>query len=232
MKGWALTAIFVAGFIVTLASTVPFGVALAWSQGAPSGLSSDSVSGSIWNGRLENTRIGRIRIGDVDAHLSPFALFTGVSRLSLRSELGAATLVQGRERGIEDAEIAIDLEQLGFAVPMAGSVKLQRATLLFQDDRCNFVEGQISTDVFRRVWSGPELSGRLMCDGKAAVARLAGRTADVDVDIMVRIEADGRYRVQSHVTSSNNGVLIALGLAGFAQNGDGVVRLDEGILGT
>jgi hypothetical protein len=49
---------------------------------------------------------------------------------------------------------------------------------------------------------------------------------------MVRIEADGRYRVQSHVTSSNNGVLIALGLAGFAQNGDGVVRQDEGILGT
>ena len=52
------------------------------------------------------------------------------------------------------------------------------------------------------------------------------------MSIALRLDAGGRYQAETRIVSANPMVRGALALAGFAENGDGFVRSDEGALGT
>jgi len=227
-----LALIFIAGFAVALAGTMPISVALTWSGARAAGLSARNITGSIWDGRLQATQFRRVPLGDAEASLDLFAIFTGLARLSLQSERGTLTLVEGRARGLDGADIAIDVQQLGFGVPMTGSVRLQNTTLLFENGRCSKAQGRIVTDAARQSWGGPELAGEFSCAGTAAIARLRGARDDVEVAMDIGVEANGRYRLHSQVTSSNPAILSALSLAGFVMSGGGMMRIDEGLFGS
>lgn len=232
MKWSALACVFVAGIALALAATVPMSVALSWLGADQVGVSAAEVSGSIWSGRLKAAQYRGIPLGDVEASLDPFALLVGTRRLAVQGTLGGATLVDGDSRGFEMADAAIEAAHLHPALPLAGHMRLERATLLFSGRRCVRAEGHIATDLLERAFDGPEVAGTLSCAGEAAVARLDGRLQDVDVSIALRLDAGGRYQAETRIVSANPMVRGALALAGFAESGDGFVRSDEGALGT
>jgi len=232
MKRWALGIVFIAGLAAVLAATVPMRLALSWLGADQSGVSAAEVSGSIWSGRLKAAQYRGIPLGDVEASLDPLALIAGTRRVTVQGTLGKATLVQGTLRGFETADAAIEIERLHPALPLAGRLRVEQATLLFSGGRCLRAEGRIATDVLQRAFRGPDVAGTLSCAGDAAVARLDRRLDDVQVSIAIRVDAGGRYEAETRIISANPMVRSALALAGFAESGDGFVRSDEGVLGT
>jgi general secretion pathway protein N len=232
MKGRALAVVFVIAFAAALAASVPMRLVLSWPDADRVGISAAEVSGSIWDGWLTAAQYRGIKLGDVEISLDPLALLAGTRRLTVRGPLGAAMLVQGESYGFEAADAAIDVEQLRSGFPLAGRVRLEHATLLFSGGRCARAEGRIATDILQRAFDGPEVAGDLSCAGDAAVARLDGRLQDVGVSIALRLDAGGRYQAETRVITANPIVRGTLGLAGFVESGEGLVRSDEGALGT
>jgi general secretion pathway protein N len=232
MNRWALATIFVIGFTAALVGTVPMSFALSWLGADQAGVSAAAVSGSIWNGRLKAAHYRAIPLGDVQAALDPFALISGTRRLAVNGTLVSAIVVEGASRGFETAYAAIEVAHLRPAFPLAGRVRLEQATLLFSQERCVRAEGRLATDILKRAFDGPEVTGTLACAGEAAVARLDGRLQDGEVSIVLRLDSAGRYQAETRVTSTSPMVRVALALAGFSESGGGFIRSDEGALGT
>jgi len=232
MKRSALACVFVIGIALALAATVPMSVTLSWLGADQVGVSATEVSGSIWSGRLKSAQYRGIPLGDVEASLDPFALLAGTRRLAVQGALGSATLVQGDSRGFETADAAIEVAHLYPALPLAGRLRLDQATLLFSGRRCVRAEGRVATDILKRAFDGPDVTGTLSCAGEAAVAQLDGRLPDGEVSIALRLDAGGRYQAETRIVSANPMVRGALVLAGFAESGGAFVRSDEGALGT
>jgi len=232
MKRVTFALTFVVAFAAALASTVPMSIALTSIGADQVGVSAAHVSVSIWNGRLEAAQYRGMPLGDVVAALDPWALVAGTRRLAARGVFGRATLVQGDARGFEMADAAIEIQHLRPSLPLTGEVRLESVTLMFAGDRCSRAEGRIATDILKRAFNGPEVTGTLSCAGDAAVAQLEGRAQDAQVGIALRLDAAGHYQVETRVVSANPVVRGALALAGFSENGDGFTRSDEGMLGT
>ena len=232
MRRAALAVFSIIAFGVALVATLPMRVALAWFGADGAGISAAEISGSIWNGQLKATQYRGISLGNIEASLDPIALVTGSRRIVTNGALGRMTLVQGNTRGFEMADAVIEVEHLKPSFHLAGRLHLERATLLFSANRCVRADGRIATDVLQRAFSGPEVAGNLSCAGDAAVAHLEGRTQDVQISIALRLDAGARYQVETRVVSASPTVRGALALAGFAENGDGFIRSDEGVLGT
>jgi hypothetical protein len=227
-----LVAVSVLAFAAALAVTAPMRLTLAWAGADRGGVSAAEISGSMWDGRLSAAQYRGVLLGDVEASLDPFALFAGTYRLAVQGTLGRATLVQGVSRGFETADAAIEVEHLRPDIPLTGRLRLENATLLFSGDRCERAAGRIATDVLQRALNGPEVAGTLSCAGDAATAQLHGRVQDIEVSIALRLDAAGRYQAETRIVSINPTVRGALALAGFAENGDGFTRSDEGAFGT
>lgn len=231
MRSSPLFSFSFAAFTVALAATLPMRLALAWSSVDRAGVSAAEVSGLIWNGRLKDAQYRGIPLGDIDASIDPFALLTGTRRVAVQGRLGRATLVQGDAHGFEMADAAVELDHLG-PVPLTGRLRFENATLLFSGNRCERAVGSIATDILQRAFKGPEVAGNLSCAGDAVIAQLEGRAQDIEVSITLKLDAAGHYRAETRVVSTNPMVRGALGLAGFAENGGGFFRSDEGTLGT
>ena len=232
MRRSLLVCASVAAFGAALVMTLPMRVALTWMGADRAGVSAAEVSGSIWNGRLRATQYHGASLGDVEASLDPFALLLGTRRFAVQATLGKTTLVEGTSRGFEMADAAIEVEHLRPSLPLTGRLRLESATLLFSEDRCQRAEGRITTDVLQRAFGGPEVAGTLSCAGDAATAQLDGRAQDVEVSIVMRLDSAGRYQAETRIVSTNPMVRGALALAGFTEDGGGFTRSDEGALGT
>lgn len=230
MNRLALAAVFAVVFAVALAAFMPLGTALALTQAGAAGLRAGAVSGSIWNGRLDDMRLGGIRFGTVAARLDPVSLLSGARRLHLESREASATLVEGRLRGFDGADAVIDIALLG--LPVEGVVRLQGASVLFENGKCSSAKGRVIADIAHGAWKGPALQGEWVCDGAAAVARLSGRDAGAEANLTLSVDANARYRLQTRVSGSDAALRLALGLAGFVEGEGGMLRSDSGRLGT
>ena len=230
MNRLILASVFAAVFALSLAAAMPLGAALAFTRAGAMGLSAAAVSGSIWNGRLDDMRLKGIRFGAVAARLDPVSLLAATRRLRLDSREGHAVLALGRAQGVEGADAVIDIALLG--LPVAGVVRLQDATVLFERGRCSVAKGRLIADIAQGAWKGPALQGELGCDGAIAVARLSGGNAGGEAEVTLSVDAAARYRLQTRVTGGDAGLRLALTIAGFTESESGMLRSDQGRLGT
>ena len=231
MKWWALATIFTAAFATALGGTLPMSIVFD-RFGSATGVSAAEISGSIWSSQMRQAHYRGMSLGDLEASLDPGILFGGSRRLAVKSALGRFTLVDGTTRGIEAADLRIPIPKVSNASSLTGELRLERATLLFVAKRCTRAEGRLMTDVVQRAFNGPVLEGEVSCAGAAAIAELAGRAMETTVHTELRMTSDGRYQVETQVTSSDPVVRAALVLAGFVENPNGFVRSDEGALGS
>jgi general secretion pathway protein N len=82
------TALFGALMLIALIVFLPMRLVLGWIGLGDQGFTARTVSGSVWDGRLNEARFGDLALGSLDARLSPFALLVGRARVSLDGDPG------------------------------------------------------------------------------------------------------------------------------------------------
>jgi general secretion pathway protein N len=230
-----LSIIFIVVLAVALIAFMPMRAAAGLISLDRMGLAAGSVTGSVWSGRLQDASFRGSPLGDVAAGVDPLALFTGTTRLRLEMASGRAVLVKnGGRAGLVDADLQIPLALFPTAVPLPGTLSTQDLTAGFLDGRCVRAEGKVSADVLQRTGllgeGGSALSGIPACGAGALVLPLRGRTQSAVVELVLRIEGDGRYRMDTKVDTADPRLQSTLSLAGFVPAAGGRARTDQGRL--
>ena len=100
---------------------------------------------------------------------------------------------------------------------------------------CEEAQGQVRTNILtanqsRWQWRGPILSGPISCEDDALRATLKGRDDVVDVNVDLRLHAEGRYEVEMQMRplqEAPSAFGFVLGVLGFEEQSDGSSRLYE-----
>jgi general secretion pathway protein N len=231
-----LTIVFAVVLVAALVAFMPMRAAAGLIGLDRLGLSAAAVSGTVWSGRLQGAAFRGTPLGEVAVGVDPLALFTGTTRLRLRAAGGRAVLVRSGSRvGLVDADLQAPLALFPTAVPLPGTLTTQDLTAGFQRGRCVRAEGKVSADVLQRNGDllgegGSLLTGDAVCDGGALVLPLRGRTQSANVELTLRIESDGRYRMDTKVDTADPRLQSTLSLAGFVPAAGGRARTDQGRL--
>lgn len=212
-----------------------FPLSAATSYLAP-GLEAESVSGSIWNGRLRNARYAGLPLGDVDVGLDPGRLLKGEA--SLRFERLGPRL-QGRAGGsrqlrrLEELSGELPLQLLPAPAPAMAIRFDQVHVAMTPRGMCRSAGGHVAASLTGIPFLGesPPLSGTPACDGDRLFTplRMPGDRAGLDL----WLAADGSWEGRLRVRPDNRLVLAALAVAGFAiEAGDATLsargRLQQG----
>lgn len=209
-----------------------FPLSAATSRLAP-GLEADSVSGSIWSGRLRNAHYAGVPLGDIDVGLDPGRLLKGEASLRFQ-RLGPR--LQGRAGGTRHLR---QLEELSGELPLQILPAPAPAVTIRFDDvhialsprgACRSAGGQVSTSLTGIPFLGesPPLSGAPGCDGDRLFAplRLPGNRAGLDL----WLSADGGWTGKLRLRPENRLALVGLAAAGFAIEGGDATLTAEGRL--
>lgn len=232
--------LFALALAVALVLLTPLRAATGWLGLDRAGLSAERVSGVVWSGRLESAGFRGVPLGQAAVRLDPFGLLTGVQRLRVEARDGMATgsavLVRsGGQVGVTEAAGTAPLALTLAGRPIRGAVTVRDLAVTFEGGRCVRASGQVSADLLQRNGAlvgqaGGLLTGRAACSGGALVVPLRGASASANVELRLRIEADGRYRMDTRIVTGDPALSAGLALAGFVADGDARGRTDEGRL--
>ncbi|WP_129790862.1 type II secretion system protein N [Sphingosinicella sp. CPCC 101087] len=225
------TLFLLAAFVFTLVALFPLRLALDRLGFEERGLAARSATGSVWNGALQEARIGPVALGDVHARLNLLPLFLGRARLSViaaeENGLVGAVSVSRHGFGFEDFDGRIRAGTLFAPLPLT-SLDFDDLSAGFAGGRCVRADGGVRAIVSAQaggIGISPELVGRARCAGDALLLPLAGRSGMERLD--VRIFPDGRYRLDLLVRSTDPAVGAALAAAGFRRVAQGyAMRID------
>jgi hypothetical protein len=233
VRVFALSAIFLAVFAITLVVSTPLSPLLQLAAVERHGFAYDRATGTLWGGEVAGLRVGRERLGDVRVALAPRSLLAGRVRAGFQ--------IRGAMRGRGEAEYGLDgtwlVEEATFAVSMTDLgrlhpelkdrggelyVALDRAQL---DARrtCLSAEGRARTDVLSRGiggladWRGPVLEGEIVCEAGNVVVRLAGADERARVVAEARIDLATGSTFIATVETADPDMRLALAALGFAE---------------
>lgn len=204
--------------LIVPAASLPMRLMLDDARAA--GLSARAVSGTVWDGRLSEARLGGLPLGAVQASLSPLALLGGQIILDFSQQDAALGALSGRlhggaARGVSavDGTLALGARLGGLTV---GQVRLAEATLRFDAaGRCVDAGGTVTAALSAPVAGlnlAQGLSGPLACVGGRAQAMLASQSG------MERLRLTfghgGAWEARFLVATSSDPALVQ-GLAGI-----------------
>ena len=225
---------FLALVAFALVALLPLRVAASWFTLDGRGLSAREASGSLWSGALKEARFGAVPLGDLSARLNLLPLFLGRARLTLSraEEAGGrfegAVLVTRHGFGLEEMTGTVQLGALFAPAPLA-SLDLQEVTAEFAGGRCEHAEGQVraglSGDTSGLLLSSA-LSGAARCDQGALLLPLASQSGLEQLNL--RVEGDGRWRIELALRPTDPAAQARLAAAGFTPGPGGFVRRIEG----
>jgi general secretion pathway protein N len=227
------TALFGAMLVAALLLFLPLRLALGWLEAGEAGLTARAADGSVWAGSLTDAHLGRLALGDLRAHLSPWPLLVGRARVELDSRGSAAPLhgavSVGRHRvGLDDATASLATGALFAPLPVT-RLDLDRVSAHFVDGTCHDAEGRV-TVALAPAAAGITLPASLMgaarCDGPALLLPLTSSAGTESVTL--RILATGTYSARFLVRPADATAAQALEGAGFAPSANGHVLAIEG----
>ena len=232
MTNRTLLLIFLAALLAALPLTAPLAVGLA---GGGKRLSFDEARGLIWKGEIRRAALGSLTLGDVSVALDPLALLTGHTKVAIRASGGDAkgagriALTAGSP-GVERFTGSLPLSALGLSGSLTGELAARDVTAKFADGACREAEGDI-TAVVQGLGSNPvALQGRPVCQGAVLALPLAGAVEGMALDLVVRLQADGRYRLEATVRTTDPALGAILAAEGFTSAPGGYGRSSEGKL--
>lgn len=200
------------------------------------GVAARALRGPVWWGGAEELQIGRVRLGSVDAFLSPLPLLAGRARLNIRRQLGAPDDIRGAvtvgwgSRGIDDVTGTLPLAAALAPLPVS-SVDLDDVSVRFAGGRCVNAQGQVRARLMAVIGGlnlANGLTGTPRCDGAALLLPLAGQSGMERLE--VRIAADGGLQATMRVRTSDPQLGAVLGASGFrAVGGEQVLRIDSAL---
>jgi general secretion pathway protein N len=225
------TLFLVAAILFAMVALFPLRLALDRFGFAERGLAARAATGSVWNGALQEARIGPVALGDVEARLNLLPLFLGRARLTVAAAeeggLAGAVSVSRHGFGFEDFDGRIRAGTLFAPLPLT-SFDLDDLSVGFAGGRCVRAAGGVRAIVSAQaggIGISPELVGRARCDGDALLLPLAGRSGMERLHI--RLFPDGGYRLDLLVRSADPVAGAALAAAGFRRVAQGhAMRID------
>jgi general secretion pathway protein N len=226
-------AFFAAVFLLALVATLPLRVAAAWLGLDDRGLAAREAAGSVWSGHLSEAQLGRAPLGDLSARLGMLPLLIGKARVAL-ARPGAVDPFEGALTaslsgfGVDDMTGRVRVAALFAPLPIA-AIDLEDVSTGFSGGRCSRAEGQV-----RAMLSGeiagiglPSVfTGSVACAGDAVLIPFASQSGMER--LVLRLFADGRYRIDLGVRPTGETMRAALTAAGFTPGNGAFERRIEG----
>lgn len=215
------TALFGAFLLVAMLAFLPLRAVLGWIGVGDAGLTARQATGAVWAGRMSEAKLGPLPLGDLDAALSPFALFIGRARVALAGPTlhGAATISRHRI-GIDEMTATLAAGAAFAPLPVA-NLSLDDVTVHFVDGACESAQGRVRATLVgmtEGVAVPPLVSGAIRCDGAALLLPLASQAGSEGITL--HIQGDGRYRGELSLQPTDPQVAQKLALGGFTQVGN------------
>ncbi len=192
-KSW----LWLAGIaIVALLIFMPLRLAVELAGISDAGMSARAAGGTIWSGRLSDTRLGLMDLGTLDTALRPLPLLLGRLRID-GTRVGGAALSGSAETGwgrraVHDLTGSLSGGRIG-DVPVE-QLSLEAVTVVFSGRRCIEASGRVRLVLALDLAGAATrngLSGVVRCDSGALLLPLTG---DSGVErLRLRIDGDGGY---------------------------------------
>lgn len=209
--------------IAIAALIVLFPLRTALALAGSEGISSRNVSGTVWGGRVEETRIGALGLGSLDMGLDPLALLTGRARLSFHRTEGAGEPLSGAvSLGFGGRTLShVSGVVHGFSPPVE-AMRFDDFSMRFTNDRCQEASGRVQVNLALNI-AGLDLrhglSGEATCRGGALFVPLVGQSGMERINLSVN--EDGSYTAQLSIRSPDPILAAALVAAGLTATNDG-----------
>lgn len=240
MSRLRLAQIFALALVVLLMALAPLRLALEAMGAERGGLAARAVTGTVWRGQLKAARFGGVELGDVGLGLDIAGLFLGGGRVWFRTQgpvsaRGVLLLTRSRS-GVSGVDANLPLEAVMPQAPVRGRLDLKDVDLEFRHGACKSARGRIVLDHLTLPGGAPlapnlVLSGAPTCSGGAAVTRLNGLADGVAIDLVIKLDGAGGYRLETVLRATNPQFAALAALSGFERTMDGFRRVDEGRLG-
>ncbi len=218
-------ALLMAGLILFL----PLRLVLGAAGVDAAGLTARRADGSVWAGTLTEASAAGLRLGDLNARLSPLQLLLGRARVALASRdqlhpLHGALTVSRHSTGADGVTATIPAGAVFAPLPVT-ALDLDDVSATFTDGLCDHAAGRVRATLAGDV-GGVRLagvvSGEARCDAGALVLPLGDPAGTERVELRVR--ADGRYTARLAITPTDPTVAGKLAALGFQPQG-GAYRL-------
>lgn len=222
-------------FLLVLALALTVLVPLQWLLGGLDlprlGLSAREATGTLWQGGLRGAAWHGQALGDLQVRLQPLPLLGGTRALHISGERVALRLLQGRRNGVDDVNGMF----VGNIASLPGiDIELRAAgvAVVFADGRCQQADGQMQASLSLTGQDTPMamLTGTPQCADRTAVLVLRQDSGSARIEATVRIEADGRYRLQNVVRDADPALSVLLQQAGFTEGPAGLSQTHDGQL--
>lgn len=225
---------FLIALLAALPLTMPLAVGLV--AGGGKRLAFAEARGTIWRGEIRRASLGPLTLGDLSVGLDPLALLTGQIKVAARASGGdlkgaGRIALTRRSPGVEGFTGSLPLTALGLSGSLTGDLTARDVTAAFDDGACGEAEGEIAAVVHGLGANPVALRGRPVCQGAVLVLPLAGTVDGMALDLVVRLQADGRYRLEATVKTTDPAFGAILAAEGFTSVPGGYSRTSEGKLG-
>lgn len=217
-------ALFGGLMLLALLVFLPMRLVLGWIGLGDQGFSARSVTGSVWDGRLEEARFGDLALGSLDASVSPLALLLGRARVVIDGDPGivhGALVLSRHGQGVDDLTATLPTGRAFAPLPVT-QLALENVTIRFQDDTCERAEGRVRATLVGEaagIALPSELSGVARCEGNALLLPLASQSGSES--IAMRITGGGRYTAALRIVPSDPAAAQRLAATGFVGGADG-----------
>lgn len=217
---------------LTFAALLPLQLLLGSPGQLPESLAAREAEGNVWSGRLRGASWRGRPLGDLEIGLRPLPLLLGRRSFDVSGNGLSLRLQLGRHRGIEATNASIE----ALAVPGLPAIKtdlrFKDVAVVFTDGRCIRAEGRVQASVH---WTGREqdvtvLSGTPECAERAVVFPLHADAGTRRIQAELRLEPDGRYRLQTVVGDVDPATATVLRGIGFVDAPGGLSRSIDGHL--
>lgn len=222
------------GLAILAVLLMPLRIAMGAAALDDRGLSARHIGGLVWNGWLEDARIGPVPLDHVDARLRFWPLLIGEAQLAVqRPDKAAAPLfavIAASPSGmaIHDATGTLMLSGAMANLPVERA-ELTDVSVRFADGKCVMAEGQVRLFV-AALAPGLDLAngltGKAQCaDGKLQIA-LTGQSGMEK--LVLTLDGTGRYAARLTVNGLPPEIKASLRESGFSMLGSGVQLVREG----
>ena len=217
---------------------LPLRLAVGWAGLEGSRFSAKTISGSVWNGRIEGAQLGPFPLGDLDAGVRVLPLLTGRVMMDLERPpaagdpgLVATVGKSGNSLLVRDVTTMLSVGRQLAPLP-ASAIDLQAVNISFAGGRCQSASGQVRVSLDANI-PGLNLKqgllGNAECqDGVLVLPLQSGSGME---QLTLKLEGNGFYTARLFLSGSDRAWTLLLPTLGFRKVPSGYAIKVAGQLG-
>ena len=217
---------------------LPLRLAVGWAGLEGSRFSAKTISGSVWNGRIEGAQLGPFPLGDLDAGVRVLPLLTGRVMMDLERPpaagdpgLVATVGKSGNSLLVRDVTTMLSVGRQLAPLP-ASAIDLQAVNISFAGGRCQSASGQVRVSLDANI-PGLNLKqgllGNAVCqDGVLVLPLQSGSGME---QLTLKLEGNGFYTARLFPSGSDRAWTLLLPTLGFRKVPSGYAIKVAGQLG-